>query len=1360
MHFTKHFLIFFFLFVSLWGNSVKAQQQENIISLNPKKNNSKIVFKYTLQDSLGYIWMMHVGGILKYDGNKYSNISNKEVFPGKFDPLKKIAKDGSGKIWALSQKGMVSHLNSNGKFSIFKQTHPYKIQLMHPTNNKIWFVTNKGTILCHKNNSSQLDSITSIPAIHNYKFYFVDMEVASTGELFISTSNGKVFIYSPKSGKLQILNGPCSNTHGDIRMAITPDNQLWIGTEGMGLFCYQVKDRKFIQHPLIKANKNLFKNELFLTLFVASDSAIWVGTDGGGLFKIDLHKKKISTYRHSDQNHFSLNSNTILHINEDDKKNIWVTNNYGGINIILPPHNWLHYHSGSTSQSPVRVLSSLRSSNGTLWIGTGGSGITRVDGLSGKTTQHLSRKEMNKNFYIFKIIEDKLGNLWIGTYKNGLWYYNSTQKKFSSIPLYSSISQSATDIRYLYNDSQKRIWAATNLGIFVYSEGKKQLAYFENNSHGLNGLICQSIVEDANNNIWLGYYQEGLYKLNNNNTDLSNSHFSKHPFTEKHHQNNVGESIQSMDSDSKGYLWIVNQYGNLIRYNTVTGQFNSFSHKGPLNGIQFVALVVENPNSIWLSSFHGIWNLQPSDTLVSNLTMMDGLKSNIFQKRSSQKDSKGNIYFGSVNGLNYFSPGHVSKKEWSPKLYINNIEILNQPANNIIPEQISSPIEQITSLKLKPSQSSFSFQFSVVNPPLSNKYQYKYRLKGFDKNWIKAKSDQIATYTNISPGEYTFEVKAGTKQNTWNIPAKTIKIYIPHPWWNQYWAYGIYAIILFFITYGLITWLRLKDKLLWEERERQNEKRLFDLKMNFFTKMSHEIQTPLTLILGPLEDMVSNARKAGNLLLLQRLFIIENNAKRLSRITTQLTELRDKELGYLRLRTTYNDLIDHVKTIVLSFEEQARFKNIEFTQEYLNNSLQIWYDRDKIEHVVYNLLSNAFKYTPKEGNIQLIIEIPNTKEYVHISIINSGPGILQEELEDIFTLFYQSKKGIQAKGYGIGLALSKELIDLHHGQIDVTSSPKDGTSFSICLPLDESIYKKEEKIILDTVNLEIPEQKLIQETISNYQHLEYKHNKTILIVDDELEMQIFLSDIFSKYYKTITACNGIEGIQQTKDHDLDLIISDVMMPQMGGIEMCQVLQNKKSTNHIPIVLLTASNITTKKILGLKSGAVEYVKKPFNVQELLLKVNNLITNKDRLTSKYKTEFMSSPLKTNTLSKEDLFMNDIIQALNTQLDNPNFKLEELSQTLNMSYSAIYRKHNAITGKTLVDFFRQMRLKKSALLITKYNYSISEASFSSGFNDPLYFSKCFKKEFGKSPMKFKKEAEKIGIEKYLKNINLNVE
>ncbi len=1339
----------FFVSIILYG-----QDQTNFRHVSLTFNGKQYIASQSLQDEQGSIWFSYDQGILKYDGYEFQNIPLKRIFKSKTqDYLKDMAKDSKGNIWLLSKTGKVSKYAANGKFTLFTIESEVKIDQIFGVGDKMFFASNYGDIYLYSNKAFK--KIFTLPANDgNYRSVH-SMALSKSNKLYIGTSRGSIFTFNLKNNYLKKLEGDFMNYPGNIVLALDHNENLWIGTETLGLYAYNTLSHVFFQNELYKNSSFNLTKELFLTLMCDNKGMIWAGTDGSGLYQINPDIFQIKSYKSIPTNPYSLSSNSIVDIHEDLNNNLWVLSNYGDVNILLNRSEILHYHSGSDDNTPQRILSIYIAKNNDIWLGTDGKGLSRVKtNINGgsKVIQYFKKQ----GFYVQSIVEDLVGNIWIGTYKNGLWILDHKTQRFEKIPMINLGNRNTNDVRLVFNDSKNRIWVCTSIFTNVYTSDKKILASFENNKNGLIGYISESIVEDNNGSIWIGYFPGGLFEFKEDLNNFKNSKFKKYNFFQLKEKSIHSNDVRDM-TFVNDIIWIVNSDGNLFKFNTLEKIPQLYKIKESFKDKKIVAVNSDIQNNIWLSSTYGIVYFNPKDGLIKNYYETDGLQSNFFLSRSSFRDKKGILYFGSNEGINYFNPLEIKKNKSKAKLYINSIEILNQPADSILPKQLDKKLKDEKQINLKYDQSSFSFKFIAIDNILNPNYHYKYKLKGFDDSWVLSYQNRIATYTNIPSGEYTFEVMAGDKIGEWNIPSKSILIKIRKPWWHHWVAYILYFSLLIALVVWAKQWIILRNDLIREKLDHKKENEMHDLKLDFYTKMSHEIQTPLTLIGGPIEEMLLKSKQNENLLLHQRLKIISNNVKRLSKIAFELTTVRNKDLGRLKLLVKKNNLCEEINNISLSFKEEARIKKIDFTSNCPQNLREAWYDKDKIEHIIFNLLSNAFKFTPKNGNIQLNIIPIKSKDMVKISITDSGPGIPSIDLENIFTLFYQTDLGKKLRGTGIGLTLTKELVDLHRGKIEVTSSNEEGTCFTITLPIAERNYHDSEKIMTEQPEEQLNEVDMDTHPSNDIEIPTDKNKKTILVVEDNFELQMFLKDLLMDHYNIILADNGEEGLNYAKSNIPDLILSDIMMPKLDGVKMCNLLQKNALTNHIPVILITAKNSSDSKIQGLKSGAIEYIHKPFNTKELQLKIKNIISSKQHTLAKFKNEIISKPSIENQKTQDEVFLENLVYQINSRIEDADFKIGDLADSLHMSHSTLYRKCQILTGMNLVDFVRDFRLKKAAVYIAKFGYTISESAFKVGFNDPKYLSKCFKRKFGKSPRLFRIEAKRMGVKDYFKNYDL---
>jgi streptogramin lyase len=584
------------------------------------------------------------------------------------------------------------------------------------------------------------------------------------------------------------------------------------------------------------------------------------------------------------------------------------------------------HHNGSDNNIPVRTLSIFKSKKGTLWIGTDGMGLTRVENGNEKSQSFFN--DDDDGFYVQSIIEDDKNDIWFGTYKNGLWYYNLKGNTFKNIPVINNENQKATDIRTVFKDSKGRIWVGSNIAFNVYNTSQNLIASFNpKNKNGLNGSILESIIEDANQNIWLGVQGGGLFKFNEDANNINNSTFTNY----KSEFNDIVLGIKSMCIGKDNNIWLISNTGKLFLFDTTSKNFSSFNHVKPLNTSFLNAILSEGSNNLWISSSNGLHHFNLKTNSVTTFYTTDGFQNNYYMPRSAFKDTNGILYFGSKEGVNFFDPKKLTKEKSTAKLFINDIQVLNKPAEILLENQITSDVFNLNHLYLDNDQSSFSLKFSAIDNILNPNFSYSYKLGGFDEEWKTVYTEGLATYTNIPPGEYILDIKANEINEAAVISTKQIAITIKNPFWNTTLAYILYLLLLSSLIYGIVKWYYLRKKLLINKISRRKENDLHSAKMDFFTKMSHEIQTPITLILGPIDDMLKRAETEGNMLLKERLTIINNNASRLSRIARELTLVKNKELNRLKLGVTKNDLYNDIASICLSFKELARSKNIDFS---------------------------------------------------------------------------------------------------------------------------------------------------------------------------------------------------------------------------------------------------------------------------------------------------------------------------------------------------------------------------------------------------------------------------------------------
>jgi len=908
--------------------------------------------------------------------------------------------------------------------------------------------------------------------------------------------------------------------------------------------------------------------------------------------------------------------------------------------------------------------------------------------------------------------EDSKGTIWIGTFGDGLYSYDHFSETFTH---YNSLEFqkhqiNTSNIRKVLVDHKDAIWIGTRNGVFKIEKDKtaafkvysiNDLTINTSNLELKESSIVFSLFEDSKNNIWFGTLGYGLAK-----------------YTAK----------------NKSLLWYTIDNG--LIHETIS------SISQGING------------SLWIGGNKGLSKLDIEKNTFTNFNKKDGLLSNSFNYNAVFRDIDNVLYFGNLKGINYFNPDKIIYNQEKTKVYLSNFKISNEV---ITPETKNSPLTNVISktkeIVLNHYQSNFTFEYVGVNYTRGENNQYAYFLEGFDENWNYVETTRSATYKNVPPGDYTFMVKASNNDEIWNDTPRTLEIKILAPWWKTNLALFIFILITLttvLIIYNFLN-VRLKERqqIKKEREERAQDEALNAKKIQFFTNISHEFRTPLTLILNPLEAIIENKSVQLPNDISEKHATIYKNSKRLSRLIDELMDFRKLQFNKMSINASKFEIVTFVKEVVSHFEEEAVQRNIILSVESKQENTAIWADPSMLEKIIFNLLSNAFKATKDNGMVSLNIQIPlqpidfpllSSKEDfygIEISILDSGIGIDKKDLEHIFTRFYQSNEMDKQYygGTGIGLEVVKNFIDLHMGIIEVRSEQKKGTEFKILLPLGSKHLNLSKTDSNSKTNDEIYQQinksEINLETANNGE----RNKKTVLIVEDNSELRNYLKNELKEDYKVKIAINGKEGLQMAIKFIPDLVISDVMMPIMDGFEMCHKIKNDIRISHIPLLMLTAKGMQIDRVKGIDSGADVYLNKPFNMNVLKAHLSQLISSRQILFNKYYNGVSDKELR-NTTSLDKQFITNILEYIHENITDPALNVENLADKLLISRSKLYRKIKALTGNTANEFIKKIRLEKAKQFLENSDYSISEISYKIGFSSPSYFTKCYKIQFGILP------------------------
>lgn len=1325
----KFFFIYCLLF-QIQFNFVFGQESEVIEKINQKQGLSNSRITGIVKDKDGFIWISTQNGLNRYDGlnfevyqKKNSNISSNDIT--------NIILDSKNRIWIATLGGGICLYNKDkNNFKTFKNTESDSKSiisnqtnvLFEDSNGLIWIGTDKGLTRFNPTTSKfQNFRNKEISGVNITSFY-----EGKNGIIYIGTFGKGLFIFKQKLNIFKKLNLKLDNQIKFINVISSLNNDnLLIGTSYHGLRRLDLNTNVITDY--FKEHNILDSLNIVRSIKVDKQGNLWIGSDGKGLFKIESpNSKKISLkkFEFNPESKSGLSGNAIYVISEIIENSIWVGTAWNGINIIDFQNTSKLIYSDIKGVKPFPVLS-INKTNDFLFIGSDGNGLTIYDYKTKKATKSSIEAKYIQHI---SIRNDKL--LWIGTFSNGLIRYdikNKSIKKYtSSVENENSIS--FNNVRDLLFDKDN-IWVATWGGGLNYFESQKEVfTSFRYNELEKNSISSNNIVsiEKDNDKVWIATFGGGL-----NLFDIKTKKFKHFKFSETNTNTINSNYVFSLLKDSKNYLWIGTSGAGICRMNLkdfTIERFKDYKYSS-------VTSIVEDQNkNIWFGTKKGILKYDYKDNNIkqSKFTYGD------FHLNSVFIDSTNNLYFGGIDGITKFNPSLIDINNSPVKVFLTNFKLFNKQLPIKEKGILNKNIQVQKNIILEYSDNVFTFEYAGLKYPFSDDLEYAIKLENFDQNWREVGRDRTATFTNLLPGEYTFKVKSKIIGDQWNNDFTSIKILVLKPFWMSWWAILIYLTMLFLVTFLLrnnfIEKGRLKSSLEFEKLMHVKDKELYNLKQQFFTNISHEIRTPVTLILSSINRLFNNDKtldgkkvKAAN--------TIRRNSNLLLRLVNELLDVKKLENNDIDLIITKNDIISFAKDIYSSFLDVALDRDIKYEFKSVVNKHYLWFDKNQLEKVIFNLISNAFKFTKDKGKIQVLI-YESHKEIV-IQVKDNGIGLSLENQKKIFKRFYQVKHvhSQNDRGFGLGLSIVKDVVKLHNGTITVSSQLKEGSVFELSLLKGNSHFNN-----VDYNDLVYKNDSTILEGLKDKINKKKKKKGVVLIVEDNIEIQEFLKDFLeSEDYSVLQAFDGLQGLQMVTKHMPSLVISDIMMSKMDGILLTKKIKSNSTTNHIPIIILSAKTSIEDKKTGYLEGANDYITKPFDESLLLSRIENLLKNSSLIKTKFIEKDISNPKEINTTSKDQEFLEKIYKILENNLDSNNLKAEDISKKMNMSHSSLYKKIKELTGLTFIEFLRDYKLSIAKQLIQEMGYSVSDASYKVGYSDCKYFSKLFKNKFKQTPSYF---------------------
>ncbi|UII27142.1 response regulator [Fulvivirga maritima] len=1289
--------------------------------LNAELDFSAENVRCVFQDSYGFIWMgLEAEGLCKFDGSGFEvyaeNISSNYI--------NDIEEDGFGNIWIATENGLNAFYRES---RIFKKLSD---------NTEVHFITRD-----------------------------------EAGTMWVGTAHGLLkFVPSP-SGSYELIKDAFTEHFNDIDVTSIlkkDDGSTWVGTMS-GLHHYFRGEWTHFIHS--DDPYSLSDNEINALLELNSGH-ILIGSDNG-VNIYDSLNQRFDRLEFKDSHIFNDGKVGIVKLLQDSNNLVWIgTTTYGIITgEIIQSENQMpvfemRLPAGVEGLTSEYITDIMEDSHHQIWLATKFGGLFIHD-RRGHLFPHYQPPGVvsGESAFVISMAEDHEANLWLGTREQGLIYFETQKKRYQIVPLFQN-NDEIRRIETLYYDAEETLWVGHKKGINRYFPVSDKSVFYElpkvvavdedkngvlwggtisglyffdasNNrfiKHNLSipaneEIVCTRLLWDAANSLWIGTDNQGVFRFYPENDSVAHYYHSHKP------QSLSGNTIREIYQDSQQRMWVGTKSSGLNLF--MGKRFRHLKQKDGLPSNTTFSIIESKPDMYWITTNKGLCQFNLKDNSFTNYTGAHGLQGSVFEKNAALKLSDGKIMVGGNNGFNLFDPAAISLENYEPPLVVNLVKANGQ--------LVLRDVFADASIALPYDKNILSFEFSALDYRGVESIRYKYQLLGVDKEWSMPTHDNSVTYSNLPYGNYVFKVKATNADGLWSDQILTLNVQIKRPPWLSWWAILIYILISIFVlclTYWIIRQrisyvhhLKMKDVELKKVTE------LNDLKINFFTNISHELRTPLTLIMTPLKKQMNVSDDPA---VLKNARLAHKTAEKLLHLTDQLIDFVRVEQGTLKLKVHQADLVFFINDLMFSYQEYAETHDLTLDLQIEESRGMVWFDGDKVEKIVNNLIINAIKYTPAGGRIKVSLSFKENKqetEYAILEVSDTGEGISEADLEHIFDRYYQVE-GAQAGG-GIGLELVKSLVNLHKGQISVCSKVGVGTSFIVELPVSDRFYANAEK--RDEVKrpqAHLPEllvDRNYQEAIQVSSLLNFK----LLLVEDNEDLLTIMEESLSSKYRVEVAQNGSQALEMIMKSPPDLVITDIMMSHGDGLELCKKLKEDLNTSHIPVVLLTARHLPTHQRKGFDLGADAYITKPFDLDVLESQVASILENRVRLHKKYKEESVSEVdlLPENPLDNH--FMKRLMEVIRQNYSDPRFSVESLAFDLNMSRSQLFRRLKTLTEKTPSEFLYAYRIKRSTHLLKEGKLSVSEIAYKTGFSSPNSFTKTFTKHIGLAPSKFVKKG-----------------
>jgi signal transduction histidine kinase/ligand-binding sensor domain-containing protein/DNA-binding response OmpR family regulator len=1366
----RFIVILFFLVNNLFSQNTFENYQFRLVNKEASKSGI-----YTIaQDQFGIMWMGTNGaGLYKFDGVNYVSYEQNSNVTNSINSNLIYATyvDKHNRLWVGTDEGLCLYnrdLNSFESIDIQKKGNEETVisvkSIIEDKNGNLFLGTFNGGLLKLNIKTRQINSI-KLDVLNPTNYLINSLVKDKRGTIYLGTNFGLKVVDQVKnevkkvtaSNDNQILSGNI------VSMFMDSSQNLWIGNGYKGLVKLNVNSKQAFSYPVTKKR--------IMSILAKDSKTILCATENDGLIIVNDQGVIQQKYVNSKFNIRSLSSNSVWSLFLDKERRIWLGYYNKGLGVfdkINSKVNIIESLAGNSQSLQTNCVTGIaKDHEGKLWISMEGGGVDVFNPVT-KKFNHITRSDASlysglSNDNITKVYIDKKQNVWLSSWNEGIFLLKKGSRNFINYNTKNTPNLASDNIMSITEDSRGVIWIGTFAkGLHYYTPSDGQFHHCNSKPfYNVMNLDIRNVMVDSDDAVWVGS-TTGLYKVTTKDFVTFSVVSFRDKMSEKLKNHKSTHTINTLYESKNKEIWIGTDGAGLFSYNKKTDSLKWYINFRGLHEKSISSIVESNDGGIWLSGKKGITRLDLKNKTTFNYSIYDGLLGNDFNNNSVLKDEKGVLYFGSYEGLNYFNPTNLVKSKKQLPIYFTDLKLFNK---SVGPLEKNSPLVKVISqtkkIILRHDQSVFTIDFIAVNYSFPARNEFAYYLEGFEDSWNYVGNKRSATYTNLAPGNYIFKVKASEKNGVWSQKPLELRIEILPPWWKTSFAYLFYTLLLLAAIYFGNQYYqnRFKQKQMieFEKTKAVQIEKLNNKKLQFFTNISHEFRTPLTLILNPLGDILRNYSSDLPDNVLKKLQTIQKSSDRLSRLINELMDFNQLQFNKMTLQLQLIEVVSFTKEIVSYFDEEALSRGIQLEFESNKTVLKDWIDPKMFEKIIFNVISNAFKVTPDNGRIAVKIVVNN--ELIPFPLIDSdtsypsfevivedtGSGLDKKDIKRIFDRFYQVNNLNKAYygSTGIGLEVVRGFVELHKGIIEVESELGVGTTFKLLFPVGKEFFNESE-ILLEEFKKEkkMSFTPIVEKEETPSEDNEEKQDRiyTILIVEDNVELRNYLKNELKKEYKVLVAENGQVGLELALQKLPDLILTDVIMPVMNGLELCKSIKADLKTSHIPLMMLSAKVLVKDRLEGIDSGADMYLSKPFDMDILRSSLVQLINSRQIMFNKFYNG-ITPKAKEKTTTLDNDFIKNVLHYINENISETELSVEDLASKVFLSRSQLYRKIKTLTGVSVNEFIRNVRLEKAKELIELGNDNITEISYKVGFSSPSYFTKCYKDKYGYLPTHNKK-------------------